>query len=136
MSNADTRRSLPGALDAAFAGFEVILQIARRWEDQEPHLFAAFMSAAAADGRDAILGAPSLPSHAISAPSGTMPVPAADPDAAADSIAALAAAVASRLDDALAVAVTAQDRRACQDAAAAARQIHHLMAPADDADPR
>jgi hypothetical protein len=64
------------------------------------------------------------------------PVPGADPAEAADRIAAAAAALAIQLDRAITLATTDPDRCACHDAAAAARQIHQLLAAADDRDAR
>jgi hypothetical protein len=127
--------SLAETLDASFDAFEAIRQLARRCEDMSPDLFAAFMSAAAeaADGRDAITSAPALPPPSgHSTPSGT-PGHEADPEDAADSMAALAAVLASRLELAAPLATTPHDRLARRDAAWSARQIQQLMAPADDA---
>ena len=54
---------LPAILDAAYDAFEDMLPAIRAHEDPAGGLFAAFMMAAAsaADGRDAIGFAPSLP---------------------------------------------------------------------------
>jgi hypothetical protein len=127
--------SLAEALDASFDAFEAIRQLARQCEGMSPDLFAAFMSAAAnaADGRDAITSAPALPpAGTYSWPHGT-PGRETDPDDAADSMAALAALLASRLEQAAPLATTPNDRLACRDAARSVRQIQQLMAPADDA---
>jgi len=129
---------VPHVLGHAFDAFEAIRQLARSCEDQSPDLFAAFMSAAvtAADGRDAILTADALPAHTASAAGTGQPTPGAGPREVADSIATSAAALAARLNDAAGLAVTPSDRRACRDAAAAARRIHRLLACADDAHAR
>lgn len=127
--------SLPDVLGASFDAFEVIRRLARQCESMEPDLLAAFMSAAsaAAGGRDAINGAPALLSAASHPPRlGGRPSREPDPHTAADAIAGLAAVLADRLDSAAYLATTPPDRRACEDGAQAARQIHQLMAPADD----
>jgi hypothetical protein len=120
-------------LGAAFTAFEAIRQSARACEDRDPDLFPAFISAAtaAANGRDAVLTATVVPADVGPPPSVIQPAPDASPHRAADSIAASAAVLADWLDKAINLAATPQDQAACQDAAAAARQIQHLMA-ADD----
>ena len=134
----DLSPDVPHVLGHAFDTFEAIRRLARRHEDQSPDLFAAFMSAAVAatDGRDAVLTADALPAHAAGVAEPEQPTPGADPREAADAIAASAAALAARLDHAAGIAETSQDRRACRDAAAAARQIRRLLAGADDAHAR
>ena len=54
---------LTAVMDAAYDAFENLLAVIREHEDPANGLFAAFMFAAAsaANGRDAILFAPSLP---------------------------------------------------------------------------
>jgi hypothetical protein len=123
---------LPAVLAASFDAFEVIRRLARRCQNLDPDLFAAFMStaAAAADGRDAITTAPSLPPGPATQPD-TTPMPAADPAAAADAITALAIILATRLDDAAGRSATPGDRAACEDAGDAARQIRQLMTSGD-----
>jgi hypothetical protein len=133
MTDLSPNDNLPQTLGHAFETFEAIRQLARHYEDQSPDLFAAFMSAAvaAANGRDAILTADAQPTR----PDSTEPsesAPNADPHQIADSIAASAAVLATRLDNAAELAMTPQDRRACHDAGTAARQIHQLLAAADD----
>jgi hypothetical protein len=121
--------SLPETLAAGFDAFEAIRMAARRYQDQVPGLFAAFMTTAdaAVDGREALTIAPSLslagraaPGHAVAA--------AADADQAADVLAALAAVLRDRLSHAAALADTSGDQAACQDAAEAAGRICQLMA--------
>ncbi len=129
---------LASILAAAFDEFEMLRKAARQREDQDPDLFPAFLLAgsAAANGRDALVSAPSFPPGPQ--PPGPAAVLAAGTDlaSAADVIAAHAAALAEQLDRAASVAVTADDRGACQDAASAALQICQLMAGADVPDPR
>ena len=75
-------RSLPGLLAASFDAFETIRVLARGSEDIVPSLFAAFMTVAdaAADGRQALTLAPSLPpvspvTHARQRGRGPPPLP-------------------------------------------------------------
>jgi len=77
-----------------------------------------------------------MPKHTADIAGTGQPAPGADLPEVAASIAASAAMLATRLDQAADLAGTSQDRRACHDAAAAARQIHHLLASADDTNPR
>jgi hypothetical protein len=128
--------SLPDLLAAGFDAFEVIRRLARQSQGKAPDLLAAFMSAAtvAADGRDAIASAPALLSAGSPARPGGRPGREPGPQAAADSIARLAAVLADRLDHAASLATTPRDWRACEDGAQAARQIYQLMAPAGDSD--
>lgn len=122
---------LPDLLAASFDAFEAIRRLARQSEGLAPDLFAAFMTAA--DGRDAITAAPALPSAGNPARHDASPAGQPDPLAAADSIAVLAAILATRLDHAASLATTPGDQLACQDGAQAARRIHQLMTAADDA---
>jgi hypothetical protein len=121
--------SLPEVLEASFDAFEVIRITARRYQDQVPGLFAAFMTAAdaAVDGREALTVAPSLPLHGSTEPASAVP-PDADTGEAADALAALAAALRECLAEATAQAGTAGDELACQEAAEAAGRICELMA--------
>jgi hypothetical protein len=125
---------LAEVLGRAYDTFEAIRQLARSCEDQSPDLFAAFMSAAgaAADGKDAILTAASRPSRTSEAAEPGQPPPGASLADAADWIAASAIRLATRVDHASERAEARHDRHACCDAAAAARQIHQLMAPDHD----
>jgi hypothetical protein len=132
MTTSPAADGLPQALGHAFETFEAIRQLARRCEDQSPDLFAAFISAAtaAADGRDAILTASTLPA---STPGPGIPAQlavSADPRDIADSIATSAAILATCLSQAASLAGTSGDRRACQEGAALAKHIHDLLAPA------
>ena len=124
---------LAGILAAAFDEFEMLRKAARLREDRDPDLSPAFLLAgsAAADGRNALVNAPSFPPGPK--PPGPAAVLAAGTDlaSAADAIAAHAAALAEQLDRAASMAVAGDDRRACLDAASAARQIWQLMAGAD-----
>jgi hypothetical protein len=126
----ETDPDLAQMLGAAFDAFEAIRHCARDYEDRAPDLFAAFIAAAtaAANGRDAVLTASVFPADAEPPPGSTQPALDASPDQAADSIAASAAILADWLNQAADLAATSHDQDACHDAAAAARQIHQLMA--------
>jgi hypothetical protein len=128
--------TMPDSLAASFDTFETIRLIARQHALAAPQLFAAFMTtaAAAAEGRDAITAAPSLPLAGGHPPRYGEPAPApeAGPENIADALAGLAAIPGSHLARAAARAATAADRAACQDAARSARQIRQLMTRADD----
>lgn len=125
---------LPGTLVAGFDAFEAIRLLARGNEDRDPSLFAAFMFAAdaAVDGRDALTPSPSLPPPNPSRPT-VLPATSANLDDIADTIASLAALLATRLSGAAAAAVNPADQAACTQAAHAADMIHQLMA-VDDGD--
>ena len=122
---------LAAILDAAYDAFEGMRSIIRAYEDRAGSLFAAFMmsAASAADGRDAILFAPSLPSHCLCA----TPAPGEEshPGECAEGIAAYLAALSQLLADRLAQAARSapdyRDRAACRNAARRARAIHALL---------
>jgi hypothetical protein len=128
-------QGLPGLLDAACDAFEAILTAIGGYEDTTatatattalsvPHLLAATQ---AANGRDAVLFAPSLPPRARHSP------PQASQEQERGSAAGISAVVAdlsrltaTRLTRAATLAAAA-DRAACHNAAHYARQIHHLL---------
>lgn len=116
--------TLPALLDAAFGTFEEILSGIHDYEDSGGEFFAAplFAAVAAADGRDAVGFAPSMPRP-------TAPGECACCDTPADftGLAALSATLATRLTHAAAGGSTAGDRAACQQAAQQADQIRILL---------
>jgi hypothetical protein len=123
--------SLPGLLNPALLAFEDILTEIRLAQDPASPLFAALTMAAvaAANGRDAMLFAPSLSWSActgVPRQESAAPADLAGPDTA--ELAALCMTLASRLDQAAASPVVPGDRRACQDAARCARDIRDLIA--------
>ena len=128
-------RDLPGVLDAAYDAFEGMLPVIWGQADRAGGGLAAFVMSAgpAANGRDSVAGAPSLPPAA--APPG-VPLAAGDPaagvteDEAAAAVAGLSQLLASRLADAAAWAADAADRAACADAARHAGAIWSLLAGA------
>ena len=118
-------------LDAAYGAFEAMLPVIRACQDHAGSLFAAFgkSAASAADGRNAILLAPSLPSRCLH----ETPAPGEESHRGEDvaSIAAGLAAVSVLLADRLAQAAKSapdyRDRAACRSAARRARDIHALL---------
>jgi hypothetical protein len=124
---------LPGLLDAAWTAFEAILSLSATYADTDAGFFTALVYAmpAAADGRDAIVTAPSLPAR----PAGQEPDGASDlvhGDSAAEAaaaMAALSAVLADRLTAAAGSAGDREDRTACLIGARHAREIHALLAP-------
>ena len=121
---------LPATLDAACDAFEQILTVIAGYEQAtSTGLAITFLFAAtqAANGRDAMLFAPSSPPVARHppAPAGEQRPPAA-PDIKAP-IAGLAELLARGLGHSAATAADGADRAACHDAAACATRIHYLL---------
>ncbi len=122
---------LAAILDAACDAFGDMLSVL--WDRIDPGepLFIALLTAAtcAADGRDTVLFAPSLPPHrcpaAPQAGSGQGSV-----DAVAGAVAGLCVLLAARLAEAATSAADHGDRAACHAAARYARQIHEALAGA------
>jgi hypothetical protein len=118
---------LPAVLDAAYDAFEKMLS---EIEDQQDHGAGAFAAwvmsgAAAANGRNALAAAPSLP-----AVSGDLAVPAPGPFASENSAAALgrlSQLLTSRLTDASLSSIDVDDKLACAEAARHAASIHSLL---------
>jgi hypothetical protein len=121
---------LPATLDAACDAFEQILTvIAANEEATSTGLAITFLFAAtqAANGRDAMLFAPSLPPVARHAPA---PAGEQHQQNACDlttPIAALAELLARGLGHTATAAASGADRAACHDAAACATRIHYLL---------
>jgi hypothetical protein len=118
---------LAAILDAAYDAFERMLPVLRAHEDPGDPMFGAVMLAAAsaADGRDAVLSAPSLPPHRLHRANAEERHDAVG--AAADLLASLSELLADRLDDAASTATDPGDQAACQAAARWARDIHSLL---------
>jgi hypothetical protein len=123
----DQASDLAAILDAACDAFESMLSVLRAHEDPGDPMFGAVMMAAAsaADGRDAVLSAPSLPPHRLQAADAEERHDAVG--AAADLLASLSDLLAGRLDDAASIAPDPGDQAACQAAAWWARDIHALL---------
>ena len=126
---------LTAVMDAAYDAFEDLLAVIRQHEDSANGLFAAFMFAAmsAANGRDAILFAPSLPASRNAdrpalegaEPQDTEPTDTVED--AADAAVGLAHLLADRLLEAGQAAPDPDDRAACLAAAQCAGEICGLL---------
>jgi hypothetical protein len=132
---ADTDRlrqanGLAAVLDAACDGFEDMLTVLWDHIDPTQAMFIPLLMAAtcAADGRDAVLFAPSLPPHRRNAtpPAETDPGPDSV-DEVASAVAGLCELLASRLKEAAIGAADQGDQAACHDAVRYARQIHDVL---------
>src|SRR6266568_8301344 len=96
---------LAAVLDAAYAAFEGMVSVIHPVQDPASGLFTAFVMAAAsaADGRNALALAPSLPGHPLLAgPAEQRPWPGAPPERVAEVVAGLSHLVAERLTQAAA----------------------------------
>jgi hypothetical protein len=120
---------LDAVLDAAYAAFEVMLSAIHRVQDPAGGLFAAFvLDASAADGRNALALAPSLPGHPLVAvPAEQQPWSGEPPERVAGVVAGLSRLVADRLTQAAVFALDADDGAACRHAARSARDICGLL---------
>ena len=121
---------LTAVMDAAYDAFEELLAVIREYEDPANGLFAAFMFAAAsaANGRDAILFAPSLPpSRTADRPGPEGVEPEGTVEAAANAAADLGHLLAVRLLEAGQAASDPGDRAACLSAAECAGEICGLL---------
>jgi hypothetical protein len=118
---------LAAILDSACDAFESMLSVLRAHEDRGDPMFGAVMMAAAsaADGRDAVLFAPSLPPHRLHAADAEERHDAVG--AAAGLLASLSELLAARLEDVARIAPDPGDQAACQAAARWARDIHALL---------
>ncbi len=117
-------------LDAAYAAFEGMVSVIHPAQDPSSGLFAAFVMAAAsaADGRNALALAPSLPRHPLLAvPEEQQPWSGEPPEHVAEVVAGLSRLVAERLTQAAASAPDTGDRDACRHAAQSARDIYGLL---------
>jgi hypothetical protein len=121
---------LASVLDTAYHAFEVILWVISDGEDTTSRLIVPLLLAAtqAANGRDAILFAPSLPPPGVTMPEQggqeLRPMPAGEVTAP---LADLSLLLATRLSQTATSATTPGDRSACQNAAHHAHQIHDLL---------
>ena len=116
-------------LDAAHDAFEGILLIIRAHEDPADGLFISLVMAAAsaAEGRNAIIFAPSLPPGPLHPAVRTEDPGDTDATAVAVELAALSELLATRLTEAALSARENADQTACCDAARSARDICALL---------
>jgi hypothetical protein len=120
---------LAGTLAAGWEAFELLRETCEQCEDRSDELFAAFSfaSAAAAEGRNILTDAPSLP-PGPDAGTGCGSFVEADLEEIADALAGLAGVLSTRLSSASLQAHDAADQAACRDAAREAGRIHELLA--------
>jgi hypothetical protein len=128
----ETAEGVPGILDAASAAFEDMLTVIECWEDPDHRIFITYVTAGmiAANGRDAVLRAPSLPVHRPSAAVEQWSHGETAEDDARE-LAALSTVIADRLSDAAGTAAELPDRLACEQAARSARNLHALFTGTD-----
>jgi len=120
--------SLDETLEVAYEAFQQVLTVIHTYEDSGGSFYGALImaAAAAANGRDIIAAAPSLPAASHPARLGAvLPVAAGSAETAAH-VAAISAAVASGLIRAAGIATEPADREACTEAVDCAREIHGL----------
>jgi hypothetical protein len=122
---------LPAILDAAYDAFEQMLTAITSKQDRGGGAFAAFVMSgtAAANGRDALAAAPSLPpvssgGLASMASASTLDAPTGD---AAAVLAGLSQLLSRRLTDASGHTADAGDRLACAQAAHHAASVCSLL---------
>ena len=115
---------LAAVLDAAYEAFEAMLSVIHPAQDPASDLFTAFVMAAAsaANGRNALALAPSLPRYPPPAvPARERPLPGGPPELAAEVVARLSRLVAGRLSQAAPLAPDTADQAACRHERAAYR---------------
>ena len=121
---------LAAVLDAAYEAFEAMLSVIHPAQDPASGLFTALVMAAAsaANGRNALALAPSLPRYPPpGVPARERPLPGGPPELAAEVVARLSHLVAGRLSQAASCAPDTADRVACRHAARSARDIGGLL---------
>jgi hypothetical protein len=127
-------RDVPSALDAACNAFEDILAVIGSYEetaaDTETAIVFLLVATQAANGRDALLFAPSLPRRSLHPrPALGQPERGSAGDIRA-AVADLSRLLASRLA-CTAMAAADADQSACHDAARYARKVQDLLAGED-----
>ena len=117
-----------GTLEVVWEAFDLLLVTCRACEDRSAELFAtfSFASAAAAQGRQLVSGAPSLPLVSVGGSKRAVSV-VDDLEGIADALAGLAQVMSGRLSSAAGDAPDPGDRGACADAAREAGQIYQLL---------
>jgi len=123
-------RGLADVLDAAYGAFEGMVSVIHPVQDPASGLFTAFVMAAAsaANGRNALALAPSLPRHPLSGlHAGQQLRSGESPERVAEVVASLSHLVAERLTQAVASAPDTGDRDACRQAAQSAQDICGLL---------
>src|SRR6266536_1235424 len=126
----DRADGLAGALVAGWDAFELIRAAGLRAAERAGGLFAAFMlaSAAAANGRDVVGFAPSLPPDQALGTGDPGDAAVGGVGLLADALAELASALRARLLAAAGLASGGADRAACRDAAREAENVRAMLA--------
>ncbi len=128
-------RGLPSVLDAACDAFEDILAVIGAYEETTTStgMALAFLLVAtqAANGRDAVLFAPSLPPRSLRPRQAPVLPERGSAGNIKASVAGLSLLLASRLACAATTAGAGADQAACHDAARYARTVHDLLAGED-----
>ena len=130
----EAAKGVPTVLAASYGAFDQLLLAIREHEERTEGLFAAFVMAAssAADGRDALTAAPSLPLP-LARP-GDLTSGARDPaglasiDDVADELAGLSQVLMTQLGHAASQSADRSDQAACAEAARSAGTIRSLLA--------
>jgi hypothetical protein len=119
---------LPAILDAAYDAFEDMLPAIEAQQDPGSAAFTAFVmsAASAANGRDAIAAAPSLPAAAPCVTTARAPAAVTAQQAAA-ALAGLSRVLVNRLNAAAGLSADAGDRTACASAARHAAVMCSLL---------
>jgi hypothetical protein len=120
---------LAAVLDAAHDAFEGMLSVIRADEDPADGLFIPLVMAAAsaAEGRNAVIFAPSLPPSPLHLAARTEEPGNADATAVTAELAALSELLVTRLTEAAHSAPDNADQAACRDAARSARDMYALL---------
>ena len=126
---------MPSVLDAACDAFEDILAVFGTYEETTTGtgMAIAFLLVAtqAANGRDALLFAPSLPPRSLHPRRAPVPPERGSADTITASVAGLSLLLAARLAATATTAAGDADQAACHDAARYARTVHDLLAGED-----
>ncbi len=133
-AQARSRAAIPAVLSGTYEAFEGMLSVIRAHESRAEGMFAAFVmsAASAANGRDAVAGAPSLPrtGGGIQAPAERDLAAAASVKEIARDLAGLGRVLTGRLAAAASSAPHPADRAACAAAARHAGNISALLSGA------
>jgi hypothetical protein len=121
---------LAAVLDAAYGAFEGMLSVIYPVQDPASGLFTAFVMAAAsaANGRNALALAPSLPGRPLLATPAKQQLWSGEPpERVAEVVTTLSTLIAERLTQAAASAPDTDDQAACRNAAQSAHEICGML---------
>jgi hypothetical protein len=122
--------NLAALLDAAYDAFEQLMSLTQEHAEPADGWFAAlvFASGEAAEGRDAVAAAPSLPARQLAGPRPERADACQSIAAVAGGLADVAGILAARLSQAAMSAPESGDRLACWRGGRCAEEIHALLA--------